>query len=103
MQRNIRLGRWFRPGFTALHGMRRLRGTALDPFGRAHVRKVERALLEDYSERVTHLLAGLTPANHAVAVEIASLPDMVRGYEEVKFRNVEAYRARLAELTERFD
>ncbi|MBY8840647.1 indolepyruvate ferredoxin oxidoreductase family protein [Streptomyces sp. SP2-10] len=103
MRRKIRLGGWFRPGFTALYGMRRLRGTALDPFGRAHVRKVERALLEEYAERVTHLLDGLTPANHAVAVQIASLPDMVRGFEEVKLRNVEAYRARLRELTERFD
>ncbi|MFC8247322.1 indolepyruvate ferredoxin oxidoreductase family protein [Streptomyces chartreusis] len=103
MRRKIRLGGWFRPGFTALYGMRRLRGTALDPFGRAHVRKVERELLDDYAERVTHLLAGLTPANHAVAVQIASLPDMVRGFEEVKLRNVEAYRARLRDLTEQFD
>ncbi|MFD5843154.1 indolepyruvate ferredoxin oxidoreductase family protein [Streptomyces chartreusis] len=103
MQRKIRLGGWFRPGFTALYGMRRLRGTALDPFGRAHVRKVERELLDDYAERVTHLLAGLTPANHAVAVRIASLPDMVRGFEEVKLRNVEAYRVRLRELIEQFD
>ncbi|MFE6941996.1 indolepyruvate ferredoxin oxidoreductase family protein [Streptomyces chartreusis] len=103
MRGKIRLGGWFRPGFTALYGMRRLRGTALDPFGRAHVRKVERELLDDYAEQVTHLLAGLTPANHAVAVQIASLPDMVRGFEEVKLRNVEAYRARLRELTEQFD
>ncbi|CAM5374112.1 hypothetical protein SALBM135S_10136 [Streptomyces alboniger] len=83
--------------------MRGLRGTALDPFGRAQVRKVERALLADYAERVTHLLADLSPTNHATAVEIASLPDMVRGYEEVKLRNVETYRARLRELTESFD
>ncbi|CAM5373312.1 hypothetical protein SALBM135S_02568 [Streptomyces alboniger] len=103
MRRKIRLGGWFRPGFTALYGMRGLRGTALDPFGRAQVRKVERALLADYAERVTHLLADLSPTNHATAVEIASLPDMVRGYEEVKLRNVETYRARLRELTESFD
>ncbi|MEV0123302.1 indolepyruvate ferredoxin oxidoreductase family protein [Streptomyces sp. NPDC050703] len=103
MRRKIRVGAWFRPAFTALHGLRRLRGTALDPFGRAHVRKVERALLDDYTGHVAHLLAGLTPAAHATAVEIASLPDMVRGYEEVKLRNVAAYRARLRELTERFD
>ncbi|WP_369211986.1 indolepyruvate ferredoxin oxidoreductase family protein [Streptomyces flavofungini] len=103
MQRKIRLGGWFRPGFTALYGMRRLRGTALDPFGRAEVRKVERALLADYAGRVTRLLSALTPANHATAVQIASLPDMVRGFEEVKLRNVEAYRARLRELTERFE
>lgn len=103
MRRKIQLGAWFRPGFTALYGLRGLRGTALDPFGRAHVRKVERALLDDYAKRVTRLLTSLTRANHATAVEIASLPDMVRGYEEVKLRNVEAYRTRLRELAERFD
>ncbi|WP_240803233.1 DUF6537 domain-containing protein [Streptomyces sp. A1499] len=103
MRRKIRLGAWFRPGLIALHGMRRLRGTALDPFGRAHVRKVERALLQEYAGCVAHLLAGLTPAGHATAVEIASLPDLVRGYGEVKLRNVAVYRSRLRELTERFD
>lgn len=102
MQRKIRLGSWFRPGFQALYSLRGLRGTTFDPFGRAQVRKVERALAEDYAERVTHLLATLTEANFSIAVEIAQLPDMVRGYEEVKLRNVKTYRARLRELTERF-
>ena len=32
------------------------------------------------------------------AVEIAALPDMVRGYEDIKLANVARYRARLAEL-----
>jgi indolepyruvate ferredoxin oxidoreductase len=48
------------------------------------------------------LVFGLTPENHALAVEIASLPDVVRGFEDVKLRNVEAYRARMVDLRERF-
>ena len=36
--------------------------------------------------------------NYDRAVEIAALPDVVRGYEDVKLANVEAYRARLREL-----
>lgn len=103
MQRKIRLGGWFRPGFTALYAMRRLRGTAFDPFGWAHLRKIERELVEEYAECVSRLLAGLTPANHALAVGIASLPDMVRGFEEIKLRNIEEYRVRLQELSERFE
>jgi indolepyruvate ferredoxin oxidoreductase len=98
MQRKISLGPWFRPAFRTLVTMRRLRGTALDPFGRTEVRREERALLAEYRGVITRLAEGLTEGNHARAVEIAGLPDMVRGYEDVKLRNVREYRARLAEL-----
>jgi indolepyruvate ferredoxin oxidoreductase len=98
MQRKISLGPWSRPGFRALAGLRGLRGTALDPFGRTQVRRTERALVTEYRELVGRLLAGLTPGNLDQAAELAGLPDMVRGYEEIKLRNVAAYRARMAEL-----
>ena len=42
--------------------MRRLRGTALDPFGRAKVRRVERELIAEYEELVAEALAQLTPS-----------------------------------------
>ena len=102
MDRKLRLGPWFRPAFVALHGMRRLRGTRLDPFGRAHVRVVERELIVEYLAVLDEIIHGLTADNHALAVEIAALPDMVRGYESVKLRNVEAYRARMHELRGQF-
>jgi indolepyruvate ferredoxin oxidoreductase len=98
MQRKISLGPWFRPAFRTLVAMRRLRGTALDPFGRTEVRRVERALLAEYRDAITRLADALTADNHALAVEIAGLPDVVRGYEDVKLGNVRAYRAQLAEL-----
>jgi len=98
MRRKISLGPWFRPAFTALAAMRRLRGTPFDPFGRTEVRREERALLAEYRDVITRLAEGLTAGNHARAVEIAGLPDLVRGYEEIKLGNVRAYRARLAEL-----
>lgn len=75
-----------------------LRGTKLDPFGYAHVRKVERQLLTHYTDMVLRLAAALTVDNYATAVEAAGLPDIVRGYEDVKLRNVELYWARLREL-----
>ena len=76
--------------------MKFLRGTVLDPFGRAHVRRTERALLAHYSALVDSLAAELTEESYARAVRLAELPDMVRGYENVKMRNVEAYREALA-------
>jgi len=95
MRRKISLGPWARPALRLLAAMRRLRGTRLDPFGLTEVRRVERALIPEYRDLVTQLLAGLTEDNHAAAVEIAGLPDMIRGYEEVKLRSVRAYRERV--------
>ncbi|GAA4898008.1 indolepyruvate ferredoxin oxidoreductase family protein [Actinomycetospora straminea] len=94
MQRKITLGRWFRPGFRTLRAMRRLRGTRLDPFGVAEVRRVERELVAEYRALVPTLME----LDVDRAVEIAALPDMVRGYEDIKLANVARYRARLAEL-----
>ena len=98
MKRKLSLGPWFRPGFRALYAMRRLRGTAWDPFGLAKVRVVERELLDDYVESLHLLQRTLNRQTVAVAVEIAGLPDLVRGFEEVKLSNLERYRTRLAEL-----
>jgi indolepyruvate ferredoxin oxidoreductase len=75
--------------------MRRLRGTPLDPFGRAEVRRVERALVEEYRALVPRLVAMAADGDVERAVRIAALPDMVRGYEDVKLANVARYREAL--------
>ena len=95
MNRKIALGPWTRPAIMALARGKRLRGTKLDPFGRAHVRKLERELLAEYRTVVERLRSGLTSANHAEAVRIASLPDIVRGYEDRKVRRATEYRSEL--------
>ncbi len=77
---------------------KRLRGTKFDPFGYAHVRRVERSLLTEYVDVATRLAGELDQTNYDRAVEVASLADMVRGYEDVKLASVEAYHARLSEL-----
>ncbi|UGT57072.1 indolepyruvate ferredoxin oxidoreductase family protein [Nocardia asteroides] len=75
-----------------------LRGTKLDPFGYAHVRRVERELLADYTAMVRRLAEGLTAGNYDTATAAAALTDVVRGYEDIKLGNVELYRAGLREL-----
>jgi indolepyruvate ferredoxin oxidoreductase len=102
LKHKVSLGPWFRPAFAALVAMRRLRGTALDPFGYTEVRRAERALIAEYRAVVDQLLAGLTIGNHDLAVEIAALPDMIRGYEHIKLANVRAYHEKLAELRTEF-
>ncbi len=93
LRRKMALGQpWLDRVFRLLVGLRRLRGTALDPFGRAHVRRVERALIGEYRALVDKALVGLSPESHERAVKLASLPDLIRGYEGVKLRNVERFR-----------
>jgi indolepyruvate ferredoxin oxidoreductase len=84
--------------FRVLSSMKRLRNTRLDPFGRDHVRVVERELIAEYEGLLGEILASVNPYNHDVAVRLAGLPDLVRGYDEVKLANVEAYRQQVAQL-----
>jgi indolepyruvate ferredoxin oxidoreductase len=102
VKHKVSLGPWFRPAFATLVAMRRLRGTALDPFGYTEVRRTERALITEYREVIDQVLAGLTAGNHDLAVEIAALPDMIRGYEDIKLATVRAYHEKLAELRAEF-
>jgi indolepyruvate ferredoxin oxidoreductase len=101
LKRKLKLGRWFVPALRLLRWMRRLRGTRLDPFGWLAVRRVERGLIGEYQELVDETLKRLSPETHALAVELCELPDVIRGYEEIKLRNVERFRGRAEELRER--
>ncbi|TMQ96627.1 indolepyruvate ferredoxin oxidoreductase family protein [Actinomadura soli] len=102
LDRKIALGRTARPAFHALRAMRRLRGTPFDPFGMAAQRRAERRLVTGYVAVVNELVAGLDggagQARLDLAVQIAELPDMVRGYEDVKTANIVRYEERLREL-----
>jgi indolepyruvate ferredoxin oxidoreductase len=101
LKKKVSLGQWFRPVFVGLYGLRRLRGTPVDPFGYTAVRRTERQLIGEYRELVRSLLADLTPENHAEIAEIVALPDIVRGYEEIKMANVAAYREALQDRLDR--
>ncbi|MCL4761706.1 MAG: indolepyruvate ferredoxin oxidoreductase family protein [Burkholderiales bacterium] len=94
-------GPWMMPAFRALAKLRRLRGTALDVFGRTAERRRERALIGEYEAVVDELLAKLDPHNLGTAVEIARLPLDIRGFGHVKERNLEAVKRREAELLAR--
>jgi indolepyruvate ferredoxin oxidoreductase len=80
------------PFFRALRPLRRLRGTAFDPLGWTAHRRFERRLIREYEATVAELLDGLAPENLPLAVEIASLPEHVRGFDDVKERQHEEAR-----------
>ena len=101
--KKIRFGAWILPLLRLLAKAKRLRGTGFDPFGRTDERKAERALVAAYAARIGELLPRLDARNRALAVEIASVPERIRGYGHVKSANLALARAREVELLHRFD
>ena len=97
-QQKIAFGPWMRPVLQALARGKALRGTPLDPFGRAPIRQLERALRDEYRALVLRLAAELSADSYPTAVAAAEAADLVRGYEDVKLAGVRRYRARLDSL-----
>jgi indolepyruvate ferredoxin oxidoreductase len=91
------------PAMKVLAQGRRLRGTALDFFGRTAERRMERELVESYRARIASLLPALDVSRLKAATDIAVLPLSMRGFGHVKLANVALARAREAELLHRFD
>ncbi len=96
-------GPWMRKAMQVLAKMKGLRGTALDPFGRTQERRTERALIQEYRQCIEGLLSELTPERLALAVEIASIPEDIRGYGHVKERNLAAARTKWKALMARWN
>ena len=97
LRRKLRLGRWARPLMLLLRAGRRLRGTPLDLFGMARLRRIERSLVPEYEDAVDRLIGAFTAEGAAEATAIAALPDMVRGYERLKLERIDQYRSELGE------
>jgi indolepyruvate ferredoxin oxidoreductase len=91
-------GSWMWRAFTLLAKLKGLRGTAFDVFGYTAERRMERALVTEYRDMIEALLPSLDAANHAVAVELAALPEQIRGFGHVKEKAVAEYRVRKQEL-----
>ena len=87
-------GPWMRRAFGVLAKLKGLRGTPWDPFGRTEERKTERALIGEYRAAIDELLGTLNTERLALAVEIARLPEDIRGYGHVKERHLKAARVK---------
>ena len=82
-------GSWVLTLFKVLAPLKVLRGTSLDIFGYGAHRRHERQLIEGYEATIEALLNTLTIENLPTAVEIARLPEIVRGYDVVKDAGIE--------------
>ncbi|MBM3468688.1 MAG: indolepyruvate ferredoxin oxidoreductase family protein, partial [Alphaproteobacteria bacterium] len=83
-------GSWVMKVFKVLAKAKRVRGTIFDIFGYTKERRMERQMLIDFEIAIGKLLVRLTPKNHIIACQIAALPQSVRGYGHVKYRNLKA-------------
>jgi indolepyruvate ferredoxin oxidoreductase len=87
-------GPWMLTAFRVLAKLKGLRGTAFDPFGRTEERKTERALIGEYQSSIDEVLRGLSAGKLKQAIEIASIPEDIRGYGHVKERHLKAARTK---------
>ena len=97
-----RYGPWMLRAMRLLASLKRLRGTAFDPFGRTAERRMERRLLADYETLLEDLCRYLNSANHAVAIDLARLPEQIRGFGHVKEANIARAEAAAISLQERW-
>jgi indolepyruvate ferredoxin oxidoreductase len=95
-------GDWMLVGFQVLAKLKRLRGTPLDIFGYTGERKMERGLITEYEALLAQILAGLSANKLDTAVELARLPDGIRGYAYVKDESLVEVSARKTELMAAF-
>ena len=95
-------GPWIFTALRWLARMKALRGTAFDPFGYTAERQAERQLISHYQALIVEILTRLDHDNHALAVEIASLPERIRGFGHVKERHIAEAKEREAALLATF-
>jgi indolepyruvate ferredoxin oxidoreductase len=77
-------GGWMLGVFKGLAGMRRLRNSWLDPFRYTAERRMNLKLLSDYENLLDALADELTAQTYDLCVELAALPQTIRGYGPVK-------------------
>jgi indolepyruvate ferredoxin oxidoreductase len=97
-----KFGPWMLTAFRLLAPLKFLRGTALDLFGRTEERRTERALIAEYRASIDEVLAHLNAGNHTQAVELARIPEQIKGFGHVKARNLAAARSQWRVLRSAF-
>ena len=96
-------GPWMMHVFGVLARFKGLRGTAFDIFGKTEERRTERQLFVDYMATVEEIAQRLTADNHEIAVQLASVPERIRGYGHVKERHLAEARAQEEALRAAFE
>jgi len=100
--RKMEFGAWLTPVLRGLARLRRCRGRWMDPFRWTHDRRLDAALLAEYETMIADVLAQLRAERLGLAVELAALPSMVRGYGVVREQAAHAMREQREKLWAQF-
>ena len=100
--RKVRVGPWMMGIFTGLARLKFLRGTVFDPFGFTQERRSERASILKYERGIGRMLEGMSPARLPTAIQLAQIPDRIRGFGHVKQRSQQLAAGAEATLWERW-
>ena len=95
-------GPWMMSAFGLLAKLKGLRGTPLDIFGYSEERKMERRLITDYETMIGDIIAGVSASNYDTAIELAEIPEHIRGYGHIKERHVKLAKDTEAKLMAQF-
>ncbi len=87
-------------GFRLLAHLKWLRGTAFDIFGYSAERRRERELISEYESMIDHRLAALSPKNLDETIQMARLPEQIRGFGHVKQKSLAQYQQQCAQVTD---
>lgn len=96
-------GSWMLTGFKLLKHFKFLRGSKLDIFGYTAERKMERRLISEYRDTISRVCQSLDADNYATAVQLASLPEDIRGYGHVKEQHLQKVEKHQAKLWRQFE
>jgi indolepyruvate ferredoxin oxidoreductase len=100
--KKMSFGPWMMKAFAVLAKFKFLRHTPFDPFGYTGDRRLERRLVSEYQAMLETVMGDLTPANYPTAVALASLPEKIRGFGQVKQRSIAMLKPEEAGLYEQF-
>lgn len=95
-------GPWMLKAFGLLAKLKGLRGTVFDVFGYTEERRTERALIGEYMDLIEEVIGRLDAEHYALALEIAQVPELIKGFGHVKERNLHAARERWQALLARW-
>ena len=96
------MGAWMMSAFKVLKNFKFLRGTHFDLFGYTQERKEERALVKRYMETIERMLEILSSSNMVTALELAELPQKIRGFGPIKLANLEEAKLKEQELLSQY-
>jgi indolepyruvate ferredoxin oxidoreductase len=101
--KKIRFGPWLGVGFKLLAKMKPLRGTLFDVFGATHERRLERALVTEYFSLLEMFTNRLDASQLKIALQLAKIPEEIRGYGPVKLIAMEQANTKRAALLDLFN